>query len=164
MSFSDLPALNACLNGLSAVLLTAGFWFIRKGNRNAHRNCMIAAFTVSALFLISYITYHLNAPRTVFRDPEWFRPIYLGILLTHTVLAAAIVPMALATLYFAVRQKFDVHRKIARWTWPAWMYVSITGVVIYLILYQIYPQPRDAGGSGMLRHGWKELPQSVVVS
>ena len=143
MSFSDLPALNACLNGISAVLLALGFFYIRKGNRRAHRNCMIAAFTVSTLFLISYIVYHVNAPRTLFREPEWFRPIYLGILLTHTVLAAAVVPMALTTLYFAARGRFDTHRRIARWTWPTWMYVSVTGVVIYLILYQIYPQRKD---------------------
>ena len=146
MSFSDLPALNACLNGLSAVLLTFGFVFIRKGNRAAHRNCMIAAFAVSTLFLVSYLTYHAIAPRTYFREPDWFRPIYLVILLTHTVLAAAIVPLALTTLYFALRKKFETHRKIARWTWPIWMYVSVTGVVIYFILYQIYPQqnkPRE---------------------
>ena len=144
MSFSDLPALNACLNGLSAIFLTAGFVFIRNGNQTAHRKCMIAAFVISTLFLISYVTYHAHAPRTYFREPEWFRPFYLVILFTHTVLAVAIVPLALTTLYFAIRKKFESHRKIARWTWPVWMYVSVTGVVIYFLLYQIYPQRYDS--------------------
>jgi len=146
MSPADLPIVNACLNGLSALLLSAGYYYIRRKEQKAHRNCMIAAFVTSTLFLICYLTYHgylayyLHRGPTVFKDPLWFRPIYLGILLTHTALAVVIVPLVLVSLSRALRQRFDLHRKIARWTWPLWMYVSITGVVIYLLLYQIFPQ------------------------
>ena len=141
MSVSELPALNATLNGLSAVLLGCGYYFIRQGRREAHRNCMVGAFCASTLFLAGYLTYHFTV-RTIthFRDPAWFRPFYLGLLLTHTVLAAVIVPLVLATLWRAVRGQFDAHRRLARWTWPLWMYVSVTGVVIYLLLYRIFPQ------------------------
>jgi len=143
MSVHDLPAVNASLNGLSALFLTAGFIFIRRKNKIAHRNCMIAAFVTSIFFLACYLTYHLTV-RTVthFRDPEWFRPIYLTILLTHTVLAVVIVPLILVTLNRARLQRFELHKKIARWTWPLWMYVSVTGVVVYLLLYQIFPQTK----------------------
>jgi uncharacterized membrane protein YozB (DUF420 family) len=146
MSLADLPIVNASLNGLSAIFLGAGYYFIRRKDQAAHRKCMLTAFTTSVLFLVCYITYHtylayyLHRGPTVFRNPAWFRPIYLAILLTHTVLAAAIVPLALITLSRALRQKFDRHRVIARWTWPLWMYVSVTGVVIYLLLYRIFPQ------------------------
>jgi uncharacterized membrane protein YozB (DUF420 family) len=141
MTIADLPAVNASLNGASAILLTAGYVFIRKGNRTAHRNCMIAAFVTSTLFLACYLTYHLNVKAmTRFLEPQWFRPIYLIILLTHTVLAVVVVPLVLMTLSRAVKGRFDAHKKIARWTWPIWIYVSVTGVVIYLLLYQIFPQ------------------------
>jgi uncharacterized membrane protein YozB (DUF420 family) len=146
MSFSDLPAVNATLNGLSAVFLTAGYIFIRRKNKIAHRNCMITAFITSAIFLACYLTYHghlawvLHQGPTRFLNPAWFRPIYLTILLTHTLLAVVIVPMVLMTLYRARRQRFEAHKRIARWTLPLWMYVSLTGVIIYLLLYQIFPQ------------------------
>jgi putative membrane protein len=146
MSIYDLPAINASLNGLSAVLLTAGFIFIRQKKVIAHRNCMISAFCVSVVFLICYLTYHaylavvLHRGPTRFENPLWFRPIYLTILLTHTILAIVIVPMILITLSRAFRERFDKHKKIARWTWPLWMYVSVTGVIVYLLLYQIFPQ------------------------
>ena len=140
MNLSDLPAVNASLNCLSAILLSAGYYFIRRKNQAAHRNCMVAAVCTSTLFLISYLVYHSQAGRTVFREPQWFRPIYLTILLTHTVLAVVIVPMVLVTLSRAVRGRFELHRKVARWAWPLWMYVSTTGVLIYLLLYQIFPQ------------------------
>lgn len=140
MSFSDLPAVNATLNGLSAACLTAGYIFIRRKNQTAHRNCMVTAVILSVVFLACYLTYHFKAGRTVFKDPEWFRPIYLTLLLTHTVLAVTIVPMIIITLSRALRERFDAHKKIARWTWPLWMYVSVTGVIIYLLLYQIFPQ------------------------
>ena len=138
LTVSDLPAVNACLNSLSAIFLTSGYLFIRRKNIIAHRNCMLGAFLTSTIFLICYVVYHLNAGRTVFKDPAWFRPIYLAILLTHTVLAVALVPMVLITLSRALRQRFDRHKIIARWTWPLWMYVSVTGVIIYLLLYQIF--------------------------
>jgi len=140
MTLSDLPAVNAALNTLSTIFLTCGYIFIRRQRQVAHRNCMIGAVISSALFLTCYLIYHYNAGRTVFRDPAWFRPIYLTILLTHTILAVVIVPMVLTTLYHAARRQFDRHKKIARWTWPIWMYVSITGVIIYFLLYHIFPQ------------------------
>ncbi len=141
MTVHDLPAVNASLNGLSAVFLTAGYIFIRQKNQMAHRNCMMAAFCTSIVFLGCYLTYHLNVQTvTHFRNPAWFRPIYLVILLSHTLLAVVIVPLILVTLYHARRQNFEAHKKIARWTWPLWMYVSVTGVAVYLLLYQIFPQ------------------------
>jgi uncharacterized membrane protein YozB (DUF420 family) len=140
MNFSDLPAVNATLNGLSAILLGFGYYFIRRRNQPAHKKCMLAAFVTSTLFLICYLTYHAKAGRTVFKDPAWFRPWYLALLFTHTVLAAAIVPLVLITLSRALKLRFERHKLIARWTWPIWMYVSVTGVVIYLLLYKIFPQ------------------------
>jgi len=146
MSITDLPAVNAFLNGVSAVLLSFGYYFIRHGNIKVHRRCMVGAFISSVIFLACYITYHsylayhLHQGPTRFVNPPWFRPIYLTILLTHTVLAVAIVPMVLITLNRALRARFDLHRKIARWTWPLWMYVSVTGVLIYWLLYQKFPQ------------------------
>jgi putative membrane protein len=146
VTLADLPAVNAALNALSAAFLTAGYCFIRRGNRLAHHNCMLAAFAASTLFLACYVTYHtylacyLHQGPTVFRDPAWFRPIYLVILLSHTLLAVVIVPLALITLWRALKQRFDRHKRIARWAWPIWIYVSVTGVLIYLLLYQIFPQ------------------------
>ena len=146
MSFSDLPAVNATLNGLAAVFLGFGYYFIRRKNQRAHRNCMLAAFASSALFLACYLTYHgylayyLHRGPTRFVNPAWFRPIYLGILLTHTALAVVILPLVLMTLSRALKQRFDRHRQLARWTWPLWMYVSITGVLIYYLLYIRFPQ------------------------
>ena len=140
MALSDLPFVNACLNGLSTCFLVTGFLYIRRKNTSAHRNCMLGAVTTSTLFLVCYVYYHLHAGRTVFKDPAWFRPIYLTILLTHTVLAVTIVPMVIVTLSRALRQRFDQHKRIARWTLPLWLYVSVTGVLIYFLLYRIFPQ------------------------
>lgn len=140
MSISDLPLINACLNGLSAIFLLAGFILIKQGRREAHRNCMVSAFVTSTIFLGCYLTYHYFARATKFTNPEWFRPWYLVILVTHIVLAVVLVPMVLMTMSRALRQRFDQHKKIARWTWPVWMYVSVTGVLIYLLLYRIFPQ------------------------
>ena len=146
MTLLELPAVNASLNGLSAVFLTAGYIFIRKKNQVAHRNCMIAAFTTSVVFLICYLTYHtylavgLHRGPTRFLEPQWFRPYYLAILLTHTLLAVVIVPMILVTLNRARLQRFEFHKQIASWTWPLWMYVSVTGVVVYWLLYIKFPQ------------------------
>lgn len=141
MSITDLPVVNATLNGLSATLLMMGYVFIKQGNREAHKKSMIAAFASSSIFLACYLIYHLNTHVvTRFKNPEWFRPIYLAILITHTILAVVIVPMIFMTFSRALKARFDKHKKIARWTWPIWMYVSVTGVVIYLLLYQIFPQ------------------------
>ena len=140
MTLSDLPALNATLNASSAILLTFGYIFIRQKKIVAHRNCMIAAFCTSTVFLTCYLIYHFNVGRTTFTHPQWFRPIYLTLLLTHTVLAVIIVPMILITLSRALKARYELHKKIARWTWPLWMYVSVTGVLIYFLLYIKYPQ------------------------
>lgn len=141
MTLTDLPALNACLNGMSTILLTAGYVFIKRKNEMAHRNCMVAALVTSTLFLASYLYYHFHAGRTVFPE-NGFRPIYLVILLTHTILAVVIVPLIVAAVVQAIRGKFESHKRITRWAWPMWMYVSLTGVVIYLLLYQIFPQAK----------------------
>lgn len=146
MTLLDLPAVNAGLNTLSAIFLSLGYYWIRQGKDQAHRKSMIAALITSVLFLVSYLTYHtyvahyLGRGPTVFRDPAWFRPIYLTILGTHTVLAMVIVPMVLRGVWLALKGRFAEHKKLSRWTWPLWMYVSVTGVLIYLLLYQIFPQ------------------------
>lgn len=141
MSVQDLPTVNAACNAVATLFLVAGYAFIRRGQRTAHRNCMIGALAASALFLAGYLTYHFSVPGvTRFRDPAWFRPIYLALLFTHTVLAAVIVPMVVTTVLRAARGRFELHKKLARWTWPLWVYVSITGVLIYLLLYRIFPQ------------------------
>ncbi|RME96366.1 MAG: DUF420 domain-containing protein [Verrucomicrobia bacterium] len=140
MNLSDLPALNACFNATAATLLLVGRRHIRHGREKAHRACMIGALLASALFLAGYLYYHAHAGRTVFAEPAWFRPVYLVILLTHTVLAAAIVPLVLVVVWFALRGRRESHRRLARWTWPLWLYVSASGVAIYLLLYHIFPQ------------------------
>jgi putative membrane protein len=146
MSLSDLPALNAILNSICSVLLVMALVYIKRGRRLAHQRCMIAALVTSAIFLASYVTYHVQMKRlhgsahTRFVDPEWFRPIYLTLLFSHLILAIVILPLIAITVTRAWRERFDKHRQIARWTWPIWMYVSVTGVLIYLLLYQIFPQ------------------------
>lgn len=141
MTVHDLPAVNATLNGLSAIFLTIGYIKIKQKKIESHRNAMIAAFCTSVIFLICYLTYHaLVHAVTRFEKPEWFRPIYLTILLTHTILAVVIVPMVIMSLKRGLKRQDDLHRKISKWTWPLWMYVSVTGVVIYLLLYKIFPQ------------------------
>ncbi|MEW6306382.1 MAG: DUF420 domain-containing protein [Verrucomicrobiota bacterium] len=140
MTIQDLPAVNASLNALSTVFLSVGYYFIRRQNKTAHRNCMMAAFVTSTIFLICYLVYHSQTGHTSFKNPQWFRPFYLSLLFTHVVLAAAIVPLILMTLNRAFKERFELHKKIARWTWPLWMYVSVTGVVIYFLLYHIFPQ------------------------
>ena len=135
ISASQLPILNAALNSLSAVFLFAGYWFIRAKNRGAHRACMLAALACSTLFLISYLVYHFQVGSVGFKGQGWIRPVYFTILITHTLLAATVVPLALITLIRALREKFAAHRRIARWALPIWLYVSVTGVVIYLMLY-----------------------------
>jgi uncharacterized membrane protein YozB (DUF420 family) len=146
MTFADLPAVNACLNAASALFLGAGYILIKRKNWRAHRGFMFAAFVTSTLFLVCYLTYHgylayvQHRGPTRFLEPAWFRPIYLFVLLTHTILAVVIVPMILVTLVRGLRERFDKHTRIARWTWPLWMYVSVTGVLIYFLLYQIFPQ------------------------
>lgn len=138
-TISVLPAVNALLNGTSAVLLTAGYLFIRRKRVAAHRACMLTAFAVSTLFLISYVTYHFQAGSVPFRGQGWVRPVYFTLLLSHIVLAAAIVPLALTTIYRAWTERFDRHRRIARWALPIWLYVSVTGVLVYWMLHHLGP-------------------------
>jgi len=132
-----LPLLNACLNATSAALLTAGFLLIRRGRRGAHRACMLSALVVSLGFMASYVTYHALAGSRPFGGSGWIRAVYFPILLSHIVLAAAIVPLVLTTAYRALRGDFARHRRIARWTLPLWLYVSVTGVVVYWMLYRL---------------------------
>jgi putative membrane protein len=132
-------ALNASLNGISAVLLTCGYAAIRARKIAVHKAFMIAAFLTSTAFLISYLAYHYRVGHVAFQGQGWIRPVYFTLLLTHTVLAAVIVPMIVITLRRAWLEKFDKHRLIARWTLPLWLYVSVTGVIVYLMVYQIYP-------------------------
>lgn len=138
MSVSDLPALNATLNAISATLLVYGYVLIRRREFEKHRRVMLSAFGVSALFLVSYVIYHANAGSRPFPGRGAIRVVYFTILISHVVLAAAILPLALITLSRALRQRFDRHVPIARWTLPIWLYVSVTGVIVYLMLYQLY--------------------------
>ncbi len=141
IDYSSFPAINATLNGASAVLLVTGHALIHRGRMAAHRACMIAAVVTSSLFLICYLYYHAHVllwHSVRFPGHGWVRPVYFSILISHTILAAAVVPLVIITLLRAVRARFDRHRAIARWTFPIWLYVSVTGVVIYVMLYQIY--------------------------
>ena len=138
---SSLPQVNASLNAASAVFLLIGYRFIRGGKILPHKICMLAAFVCSSVFLASYIYFHYQAGVIHFQGQGWIRPVYFSILITHTILAGVIVPLVLATLYRALTNQFDRHRRIARWTFPLWLYVSITGVVIYWLLYRVYAAP-----------------------
>jgi len=135
MTVSDLPALNASLNATSAVLLCSGYVCIRLRRIAAHRACMLLALLSSAVFLASYLTYHAHVGSVPYRGSGWTRPLYFTILISHTILAASVVPLALVTVARAARRRFDRHVAIARWTLPIWIYVSLTGVVIYCMLY-----------------------------
>jgi putative membrane protein len=136
MSVHDLPALNATLNGIAGMLLLIGWVLIRSGRIEAHRICMIAAFGTSSLFLASYLIYHAQVGSVPFTRQGFVRPLYFTILLTHVVLAAATLPLALVTLSRGLKARFAKHRAIARWTLPIWLYVSVTGVLVYVLLYQ----------------------------
>jgi putative membrane protein len=138
MSVTDLPALNATLNGIAALFLVAGYVCIRTGRRELHKRCMLGALTASALFLTSYVIYHAQAGSRPFEGQGVVRVVYFAILLTHVVLAAAILPLALVTTARGLRSHFARHVRIARWTLPIWLYVSVTGVVIYVMLYRLY--------------------------
>jgi putative membrane protein len=139
LALADLPALNAVLNATSAILLSAGYRFIRRRQITAHKRCMLTACATSALFLMSYLTYHYYVGSMPFHGQGWVRPLYFTILISHTTLAATIVPLAIMTLLRAWKADFRKHARLARWTWPIWMYVSVTGVIIYVMLYQLFP-------------------------
>jgi uncharacterized membrane protein YozB (DUF420 family) len=136
MSVHDLPAVNATLNALSGVLLLVGYLLIRRRRIEQHRKVMIAAFATSSLFLVCYVVYHAQVGSVRFTRQGFVRPLYFTILITHVALAASIVPLALITLTRGLKGRFAQHRRIARWTFPIWMYVSVTGVIVYVLLYQ----------------------------
>ena len=140
MSLRYLPTLNALLNATSAALLMLGVKQIYAKNVEAHKRFMVSAFLVSTLFLVSYLVYHFNVGSVGFTGTGWIRPVYFFILITHSVLAVLVPPMAIITLYRAWRGDFERHRRIARWTFPIWLYVSLTGVMVYLLLYVLYPR------------------------
>ncbi|HXH08019.1 MAG TPA: DUF420 domain-containing protein [Vicinamibacterales bacterium] len=137
MDVSSLPAVNATLNALAAILLVRGYVLIRRGAVERHRRTMLAAFTVSTLFLASYVVYHANAGSRPFQGQGAIRTVYFAVLITHVVLAAAVLPLALVTLSRALGGRFDRHARLARWTLPIWLYVSVTGVVVYVMLYHL---------------------------
>jgi uncharacterized membrane protein YozB (DUF420 family) len=137
--YSIFPAINATLNGTSAVLLVTAHRMIKAGRVAMHRALMLTAVATSTLFLVSYLYYHAHVGSVRFQGRGWSRPVYFSILISHTLLAAAIVPLSIVTLSRALRERFDQHRAIARWTYPLWLYVSVTGVVIYLMLYHLFP-------------------------
>lgn len=134
---SQLPAVNAALNSLSAILLVGGYLFIKSRNIKAHKACMLSAFASSILFLASYLVYHYQVGSVPFKGQGGIRLVYFTILLTHTILATTVVPLALVTLFRAFKERFDAHRRIARWTFPIWLYVSVTGVIVYWMLYRM---------------------------
>ncbi len=134
-----LPPIQASLNVTAATLMSVGFYFIRRGNRSAHKVCMISALAVSTLFFIFYLYYHSQVGNIPFAGQGMIRPIYFSVLITHVLLAAAIVPLVITTVSFVLRGRFQKHRKVARWTLPIWLYVSVTGVLIYLLAFHIYP-------------------------
>lgn len=138
MNFSDLPIVNAILNSSSALALLLGHYFIKRKMVAAHRACMLTVFGLSTLFLASYVVYHFEHGSQPFQGEGWSRPLYFSILSTHTILALTIVPMAIITLTRALKGNYDLHKRIARWTYPVWIYVSVSGVVIYLMLYQLF--------------------------
>jgi uncharacterized membrane protein YozB (DUF420 family) len=138
LPLSALPALNAALNATCALLLVAGFLLIRRGRVLAHKVLMSSALGVSALFLASYLVYHVQVGSVRFTGQGWIRPLYFAILVSHTILAAAVVPLALVTVTRALRGRFDRHKRIARWTLPIWLYVSVTGVLVYWLLYHLF--------------------------
>ena len=138
IQIGDLPALNATLNATSALFLTAGYVLIRRGRITPHKSCMLAALVTSTLFLISYVTYHANTGSRPFPGAGAVRYVYFSILITHVLLAVTILPLALVTAARGLRAQYERHVKIARWTLPLWLYVSVTGVVIYLMLYRLY--------------------------
>ena len=137
LEVTDLPEVNATLNAIAASLLTIGYIYIRRGHPQEHRLCMIAAFATSALFLASYLVYHFNVGSVAFTGQGTIRTVYFTILISHIILAIAILPMAIVTLLRALRGQFESHRRLAKWTLPLWLYVSVTGVVVYWMLYQM---------------------------
>ncbi len=157
-------ALNASLNGLSAILLAGGYAAIRAGKRDVHKAFMVSAFAVSTVFLASYLLYHYRVGHVVFHGQGWIRPVYFTLLTSHTILAIVIVPLILITLRRAWLEKFDKHKRIARWTLPLWFYVCVTGVIVYLMVYQIYAPVHLVARVGLstAAKGPKPIPAPVL--
>ena|ERR1041385_3836920 len=137
MGISDLPTINAALNATSAILIGSGVYFVKQKNIQAHKACMVAALGVSSIFLTSYLIYHYNVGSVRFTKFGWIRDVYFPLLISHTVLAAVVLPLVLRTAFLAFRGRFPSHMRIAKWTFPTWMYVSVTGVIVYLMLYHM---------------------------
>lgn len=138
IDYRIFPPIDATLNGITAVLLAIGHNFIKRGQVLKHRATMIMAFVTSCLFLVCYLYYHANVGSVHFRGQGWSRPVYFSILISHTILATVVVPLVVITLILGLRSKFETHRRVARWTYPIWMYVSVTGVIVYLMLYKLF--------------------------
>jgi uncharacterized membrane protein YozB (DUF420 family) len=136
-----LPHVNAILNGISTILLLTGFVLIKMGRRDAHRKAMISAIIVSAVFLVSYLTYHFTAPIFVFPGTGWAVPAYYTLLISHVILATIVTPMVVVTAWWALHGQFEKHKGLARWTWPVWIFVTTSGIAVYAILYHVYPPP-----------------------
>ncbi len=137
MELTSFPALNASLNATTAALLVTGWVLIKKNRREAHRWTMVAAFLCSALFLACYLYYHFHVGSVRFQKTGWIRPVYFTILLTHTILAVLVLPLILRALYLAAKDRFEEHARAARWAFPVWLYVSVTGVTVYWMLYRL---------------------------
>lgn len=137
MTIADLPSVNATLNGISTILLILGYIHIRRGNRDIHKRFMIAALISSAAFLTTYLIYHYYAGSVPYPKQDWTRPVYFAILIPHVILAALMTPFIIAGVFFAIGKNFERHRRLMRWVWPVWVFVSITGVIVYLMLYQL---------------------------
>lgn len=148
LAVNELPHLNAALNGVTICFLSAGYYFIRSGDRQRHRLCMLSAAVVSAAFLVSYLIYHFNSGLAKFGGEGVIRPIYFTILIAHVLIAVVITPLVPLTLYRALAGQFDRHRRLAHWTWPLWMYVAVSGVVVYVMAVHLYPYA-GVGGAGV---------------
>jgi len=148
LQLTDLPHVNAALNGATIVFLAAGLAFIRTGRRAEHRACMIGALSVSVAFLVSYLIYHFNAGLAKFGGEGMVRPVYFTLLIIHIAIAAVITPLVPITAYRALRGRFDRHKRIARWTWPLWMFVAVSGIVVYAMAVHVYPDPQGPYAHG----------------
>lgn len=147
IAIADLPHVNAALNAITIVFLSAGYHFIRSGQREKHKACMLAAIAVSAAFLVTYLIYHFNSGLARFGGEGWVRPVYFSILIVHVIVAVVITVLVPVTVVRALAGRFERHRRIARWTWPLWMYVAVSGVVVYVMAVHLYPYGGgDAGG------------------